>query len=764
MARADTWARLVLCAGLLGAGPAAADDDGDNPWAAGPDAPPPDPTEQVGKPPREPGAPDWGLVEPDAPEEGGRPLVPHDLTAARADLRLSTSMTDQELLRFSDLNLADALALVPGMWLHKRQPTSPWPRFRGLAQTHTAIRVDGVPVSATDVFPDFPTLQFIAPDDVQQLTVHHGPRFGLGLDEAGGASIDIRTLEAPQDLGQDAALKGTVRGGFGGADLEKAAFARGQAGYGRARVTLLVGGFHNDQLRGGRPDGVTPDTGLFDNTEALGGHLGAKVDVLAMDGLRLFTTWHSARQARVPLPDACALDAGGGRTDCTILHDRARDSFTAGLDGQLFPFDVPVTIMARAHAQRMSEQWERNGSSLIRAEYSDTTLWRGGGLVDVSTRSPTFDLFGASRFFGGAGAEVLVDRVQSQYSTRSRRGSDGVPNEQFIEDPAFAPIRPRSLRHTARGRLTFGFVHPWITIEDQAELSVTRLESGIVAGSLPRTELTTPHFNHQLTVSVTPFEGVRVFGAAIRLDRPATLAQLARGGEIYEDDPPAAALPGAGRYVSDTLEAGVSLSYLWVEAAGVVYVEDRSGPIIAGFDQREVVLGTPVFRLARKDRQTAFGIEGRARVKTTLDGLSAEGSIGAVAVDDGVFYRVQDPFSPTPASGTPRPAGALAVFYAPSKWPFSTFARVRYAMPLARLSPAEEMNEQLCPEGVLGTDRPCTGVLGHALVDIGATVTPTRLFTVSAVATNVFDAPWRVRQSPLPGGGVAARLVATLRY
>ena len=93
------------------------------------------------------------------------------------------------------------------------------------------------------------------------------------------------------------------------------------------------------------------------------------------------------------------------------------------------------------------------------------------------------------------------------------------------------------------------------------------------------------------------------------------------------------------------------------------------------------------------------------------------------------------------------------------------FSRVRYALPLGRLSPNEELDETLCPEALsLLPDETCRGVLGHGTLDIGAGFFPSRFFRVDGVVTNLLDAPWAIRGSAIPRGGIGARLVGTLTY
>src|SRR5690606_4654643 len=142
--------------------------------------------------------------------------------------------------------------------------------------------------------------------------------------------------------------------------------------------------------------------------------------------------------------------------------------------------------------------------------------------------------------------------------------------------------------------------------------------------------------------------------------------------------------------------------------------------------------------------------EGRVRYRTFVDGLSGLATLGALAIDEGeLFSEVPS----VPASAVPAPFGVLVLDYQPSSSWLGAYARLRYAFPQARLSPAEANDSALCPEAAQNPQTlPCRGTPGIGLFDIGARFQPSEQLAVDALVENVLDAPWHFFGDELPGG------------
>lgn len=743
--------------------PAATTDEGagddDNPWLAGPDAEPGEEITAPPYPPREEGAPPDDLQVPPAMPDAARPEIPMGMDPGAPEVRFSTSLDQAQLYRWGDLNLADALVLVPGVWWPYDHALSPLPQARGLPSEHLAVRVDGVPVLPAQAFPGFPALAHVPLGEVTQVTMRHGPRLGLGMDAAAGGVLDVQTLPPAQDLGEEGLFTGFVRGGYGGPNQEKAVFAHGDTGLGRARVSVGAGGIHVDDVRQGR--GLP----LLDNSHGLGGYLTARADVLPRPGVRVFVTGHASRQARSPLPGQCIEDSLGRYADCVVLQDRARDTLTAGLDTTWRRWGLTVATTSRAHVQRYAEEWSREGNTRVELESTVTQLWRGGALSRLEVAAPKFTLLDTFEARGHVGLELMRDTLVSDHLSRSQRFSDGDPRDELTADDDRAPLAPgnRTVGRLVGGAGLYG-EHVTLTGQVQVEGQLLLIQRPDLVRMENRTPTeSTASVGGEVAFGVELWRGWRVFGAAVRTERPDSLFELGQGPQRFV---PAGlpALPGRGHFVEHALELGGHLDVGWLELTGTGWVAERSGAFTLGVDPDE---GRPdVDRVHRQGRRQAGGVEGRARWQTPFDGVYAEGTLGAVAIDEGVFFDPDLPLVGTqPAAGVPRPTGAAAVHWAPTTWPLHVYGRLRYALPQARLSPGEQLDDGLCPQSLVEPQfEPCQGIFGYALYDVGMAFSPTPMVRFEGMATNLLDAPWGLRISSFPGGGVGARAAATFRF
>jgi hypothetical protein len=747
-------------------GPTRDDDEAieESPWLSGPEAPIDDDSEaRRASPPRESDAPPWDIVAPARVPAPTQPLVEHALPDDDTSPRMSTTFDRARLLSTGDLTLADALVSMPGLWMNESAAFGFHPSARGLPSEHTAITLDGIPLLPAFAFPDFPVLSHIALDDVESITLRHGGRAGLGIEGAAGGVLDVRTLPEARDLGEELPLTGTARGGIGGADLEKQAAVRGDVGFGRARIGMSGAVFHREDRRQGRGDGLVP------SSEGFGGHLAARGDILVDRRTRVFGLWRSSRQARTPLPERCVPDDDGQRSDCLTNHDRAIDLLGVGVDATRALSALRVDVMSRAHAQRVSEEWERTGNRLFFAERSKDEMWRAGALASAKLSLAPFSVLvddvSPSITFG---AEAARDRVTSISGRRSQRFGDGAATGEFIDEAERAPLVDGE-RILGKGLIALALegerTHIALTLDAGAQLlTIARADPRLPRGIGGR-EIS-PFVDADLGARVRVLDELALFGGFWRVDRPDTLHQRTRGRLLLTDDAsPLPMLPGHGRFIEHGGEMGAHVSWAFVDVTGQGFVAARDGAIESGVDATEALDdGTQTTRFVRGPRRFVGGVEGTARMRPFFDGLSVETTLGAHAVDEGLFFAGNGLFAPTPAAGVVNPAGAILVRYAPSLWPVDLFTRVRYALPLTRLSPDEEDAPELCPEALAAAPVACTGALGYGLVDVGVAFTPSEHLRIDAVGTNLLDQSHQLRTSTLPGKGVGGRLLATVFY
>ncbi len=733
----------------------------DNPWIDGPEAEvPPEDAQHPGAPPRESAASVEPLQVTEPQPDPPLPLFDHGIHAGRPDLRMSTTLEREDLWRWGDMNLADALVMMPGLRWPYLQAGAPQPGARGLDSEHVGVRVDGVPVLPHEVYPGFPVLGLVPTDEVQQVTYRQGPRLGPGLEGAAGGVLDITTLPPARDLGEQGVVTGRVRAGYGGPALEKVVFLSGSVGYRRARISLAGGGYHLDQLRLGR------GAGLYNNSFGLGGHLVIRGDVVPKKGVRVWGVWQGARQARTPLAPHCEDSGDGGYRDCIFTQDRSRDTVAVGLDTTHHVFGFTLSSMSRVHGQRFGEHWMHEGTFVTAREQTFTTLWRGGALSTVTVTLPSFLLLDAFSPEVAVGGELLRDRVTSQYQARSRFVSDASPS--FVDDIQLMPIASGGQRSLGRAFLRAGLYGRLLQLSAEGEASLhhnvlirpdlARMEDRI-AGRL------TPTLSGEVTARLSPFDPFAVFVSLQRTERPDTLFDIGRGPLAFEDEPPLPALPNHTRFVQHSAELGGEIRFHWIQLSAVGWVAERTGPRIVGTDAAEALTRPGIERLVRADRRQAGGLEARGKWVTPLDGLWAEGTFAAVAIDEGVFFRGEDPFAPVPVPLVPRPSGAAALHWAPTDWPVHLWGRLRYALPQARLAPDEALDENLCPQGVIDPQlEPCQGTFGYALYDLGVRFDPSPVLRVEVSATNALDSVWSLRGVERPGGGLGARASASLQF
>lgn len=719
----------------------------EDPWVDGPEPASSDDLAPPSFPPREPGAPAWDLTTPPAPPDPWRVRAPA-LPPVDDDLRLATSLDRAALFRFGDLRLEDSLVQAPGLWRDQLQGAAPAFSVRGLSPDDLEVRVDGVPVLPAAELPGFPVLGLVPIGVVERLTVRHGPRLaGIGGASAAAGVVEIDTFRAPVDLGEGLPMSGALRLGWGGPDLEKGLQAWGTTGVGRVRVGLHGGLFDVEDLHLGRGLGELASSG------ARGGDLGASVDVAIREGAHLLARWTSARQTEAPLSERCVPDAAGRRTDCVKLEERGWDLFLVGADLETSLIGLPLRLSLRTHAQHFIERWVHGGARVTDAEKSRDQVFRAGALGSALVVLPGLEL-GFMRLSPSveAGVELLRDRVRSGYASRSQRVIDAEPRGDGISDPSKARLIDGSVVDAgavfARARLGAGPV----------DLVVGARYLGQQLGAPPSPRLDAPlgdlggALSAELVARAQLSSELLLFAAATRTERPDALFARTTGPMRFEPRP-LPAREGKGAFLEHAVEAGAGLELPWLSAEAVLWGALRSGVLIPG----EEADAAGVARLVLGPERQAAGLEGRLFVRTGLDGLSLLANAGAALVEEGVPF---DETAPMPG-GLPV-EGALALSFAPSSWPLSTYARLRYAAPQIFLSPAEEEDPLLCPERQQDPSAVCRGAAGHGVFDLGAAFAPTPQVRLDVLAENVLDQPWQLHGTRAPGGGLGVRAVLTL--
>ncbi len=733
-------------------------------WLDGPEVPLEEEALRNPSPPRESGRAQEPLNPPPHPPDPWIVATP-PLPAPPVDLRFSTLLTRDELRRFGDLSFTAPLVVVPGLHFERSLARGERPSLRGLSQQHLLVRLDGVPLAPSSTWPRFPLLGMLDPDGVQRVIVRHGARpAAIGGNTAAAGVLEIETVPPPVELGEGVPLTGSLRAGYGGPALEKAILAAASTGFGRVRVALSAGAFDYDDLALGR------FAGMLESFGAVGGHLGARVDVTPRAGLRVFAAWRSARHGDDPYPALCLPNEEGDVRDCTRVSERALDLVYAGLDTGDALFGWRLDTRVRAHAQHLGEKTERNGAAVVTHEIADDFAYRGGGLVDLWLTPPRLTLLGDTALGTRLhlSAELLRDRVLSRHRARSRRLVNAEPPDAFREDPTRASGIEGSLLDSAAlglgGRAGFSFL--------SAELSARVVVERLFAPEGRASRFPPPFLAEDslsllaaLTLEARILEELALFVAFTRSARGDTLYARTLGPVPAAETPfatsPAPALSGASDFLEHGAELGVRYALSWLQVETVLYAARRAGELTAGVDARDE---SGVLRLVPGPERTVLGVEGRLRYRTFVDGLSGLATLGALSVDEGAPpWELFGDTPAVPASAVTPPFGVLVLDYRPEASWFGAYTRVRYALPQARLSPVEETDPALCPEAARDPQTsPCRGSAGIALFDLGAGFSPSERLRVDALVENVLDAPWRLFGHELPGGGLGARVTLTL--
>lgn len=753
---------LLPLLALWGLATAAASET-ENPWVGGSEAPPPDEVTPPASAPREPGAAEDPLDVPARPPEPVRPPLATGLLPPAAEERLRSVREQPALWSRGALDLDSALVGVPGLWLRHEQAGAARMRSRGLDERHLAVTLDGVPLF--DLAGLLPPLEQLSVPGAAAMRFSHGARARTALGGAAAGALDVDSGAAPRDFGESLRLDGVLGAGYGGPDQEKGVLAAVESGWARARAAAHAALLNREDLRAGRGDPGQESGAVVERSGGSGGAVGARAEVSPWPGLRLFSAWHSSRAMAVPRPPGCSAENADARPlDCTSTLERGLDAWIAGGDAALPVAGVRLGASARAHLQHGLALDERSGARLTFVERARDEGVRAGADLALDAQLPALALWDVVVPRATLSVDAFADRLSSSFARRSVRFRDAEPPGEGLPEPASARRVDGALaRHLALG----------------LELRADGARSAAwAAGSVALGSLSAPAVPGRLEepldagfVAPSAELGAR-FRISDALSIGATASHLQQGphsadlllGPATGGGGPLPARPGSAGLVDDALELGLFWASPWLEVELALWGAQRAGLLVAGNDPDDAAPGE-VTRLVPGPLQLARGAEARAALRPGLPGLLASAAFGVVDIDEGGLLDTR-----TPAPGVPNAQGLLEAAWDPPSMPFGVLARARFLLPQQRLSPTEERDALLCPERPSDDDlaagvvqaQPCRGAPGAFLFDLGAHL-DVGDFRVDALVENLLDQESTLRDEPLGSGGVAGRVLLTLR-
>lgn len=735
----------------------------ENPWTGGSEAPPPDELAPPATAPREEGASTDPLDVPVRPPEPVRPPLLTGLLPAAEEQRLQSDREPRALWSRGALDLDTALVGVPGLWLRHEQAGAARLSSRGLDDRHLAVTLDGVPLF--DLAGLLPPLEQLSVPGSATLRFRHGARAHTALGGAAAGALEVETGASARDLGDSLRMDGVLGAGYGGPDQEKGVLAAVESGWARARAAAHAALLHREDLRLGRGDPSQAAGSLVERSGGSGGAVGARAEVSPWPGLRLFSAWHSSRAMSAPRPPGCSAENADGRAlDCTATLERGLDVWLAGGDAAIPLAGVRLGARARAHLQHGIALDERSGARLTFVERAHDEGVRAGADLTLDAQLPALALWDVVVPRATLSVDAYADRFSSSFARRSVRFRDAEPPGEGLFEPASARRVDDALaRHLALG------------LELRADGARS---SAWASGSVALGSLSAPAVPGRLEepmdagfVAPSAELGAR-FRVTSALSLGATVSHLQEGerpaalllGPAPGATGPLSARPGYGGLVDDALEVTLGWQSPWLEVEVALWGAQRAGLLVEGTDPDDAALGEPA-RLVPGPLQLARGAEARAALRPGLHGLLASGALGLVDVDEGGLF---DPR--TPAPGAPNAQGLLEAAWDPPSLPFGVLTRARFLLPQQRLSPTEERDPQLCPErpsddelaAGVAQAQPCRGAPGAFLFDVGAHL-DVGDFRVDALVENLLDQQSTLRDEPLGMGGVAGRVLFTLR-
>jgi hypothetical protein len=769
-----------------------------NDWVDGPAAPSsPSSTLPPAVAPREtPALPDNVLVVPPVPPEDARVVVDDGLLAATPSVAPTTTWVRNETAPTPALDLDTALALrpVPGLSLLPGDAGHARLSLRGHPAEDTLVVVDDVPlvdggglVAITEV------VSLLAP---ATLTVATGPRVDVaGLPAAGGAVI-VDDGGALVDVGESARVDGWLGGGAGGADGEKGVFTLVRSGWRTLRITAHATLLQRDDLRTGRvpptlPPVVDVGAGVQPFTGGGGGTMGARVDVVPFQRARLFVSWLAGRSLDTYTPadpsaglSGCGVvDTSGRPLDCVRVRERGADVAVVGLDVHRDVGAWSLQPSFRLHAQRALVDVERSGvarRSVDRARDEDD---RAGLRVALTVRAPDVQVLQRFSPRVVVAVDAFADELQSTFASRSTRGRDAEPPGDGLLHPSQARFVDGAQARTGALGVTLraapARADDAVDVAANARVVASSLQAPVVAGRLDADDVAA-HAATQIAPSFDVAMRARAWRAATA-SSPSTLSLWAQAGQVGQPEAAADLLRGptfgvdvaandVGVVVVDPAEPGVrALAFVQGGAAFASTVADVDVTAFSSTGRgalRAVVADGGAHEWRRGDDVWRRGIEGIATVRPADGAVQARLVLAGVvedALDDGGLVGAL--VDERPRAGVLQPQGALSLRWSPapsSTAPgrFSFVAGVRGGLPQTRLSTSEQQDRALCPELPADPDvaqsRPCSGVPGFALIDVGVSFSVGQL-RVDVDGENAFDTQGQWRGALLGTGGTAVR-------
>ncbi len=747
--------------GASDGGATANDDD----WVQGPAAPastaplPPAVAPRDGEPGRP--APQEVLVVPERPPEDRRVDVDDGLLGPAPDLRLSTTIGRRALTSSPYLDLDGVLAGagVPGLVWRPSSAGAARPAARGHDRGQVGVVVDGVPL-LTDAFGvSVAPTELLAPVGIAGLSLQHGPRAFSPVAGSQGGVLVVDTGGDLTDLGVTTRADGLLAAGSGGADVESGATTLLRTGWRTMRVVGHGTVLHREDQRPGRVTAGIPaittttptSTALLPDSGGSGGMVGARVDVVPVDGSRLFVSYLAGRSLDVPDPVTCASrDDEGRAVDCVRAVERGVDVGIVGFDLRRDVAGLALQPTARVHLQRALSFDERGGRGRSSLDIARDEAVRGGATVGLLARADApivFDLVPAL----DVAVDAFADRATSSFGVRSLLRRDAAP----AGDGAPDPLRARAIDDAVARQ---GLLRTALRLDG-------RFLSAAVSTRLQALQVQAPAVvdadGQRAAVDVVAF-APSIDGTVRAIVSPQLAAFVAVGSVERGDDPAAlVAGPGHGRVVTASPAGSTRGSERFAEVGLAVQsaAVDVDAVVFGGLRTATPAIVDTVAVAGPDDG--VLGLEGRFRLKPAIDGVGVSGSLAGVVIDEDVWG------DRAPAAGVIQPQGQLQLTWTPSSSPFGLHGRLWGALPQVRLSPDEERDPQLCPErpedGEVPLDRPCSGAPGFATVDVGAFLQLGQL-RVDVVGENLLDHRNAWRGAALGTGGAAVRARVALLF
>jgi hypothetical protein len=744
----------------------------DSPWVSGPDAAPDEKRIPPSRAPRNTGAPPWSIVTP--PEAPEAPLVNLDNApptllplGAQGVHRIALELPPTAAAGHVDRALLGQVDLFPIQWHSGATSLS----GGGLFPAHHAVLVDGVPIHFSGGNPNFPLASLLPLVDSDGLHLHGAPLpLAPGGAAAGGATL-LDTVGPARDRGRSLQVGGKLRGSAGGPAVEKRIAGAAETGFLRSEVALTASLHDREDWRLAAGEGFLPQSGSG------GGHVGGRLSMVPRPGLRIMSSVLSSRQWNAPYAtQGCRVDDDGNRLDCIDAKERLLDLFVLGLNSETAVLgDWLLRGQIRSHLHRVGETIRRQGAQYGPVDQAIAHSRAGGVLAQAH-------LFAPGHLLGGhfvppsleLAADLRSEATDSEFLRRRPQLVFGEPPGDGTPIPERAPLvdGAATLAGGVAATLASGFFDHGFSLGLRMDRTTVEI---------PEASLSPPATDTDTDAGAPVFQTRRgmAFSAQAQGDHPIVGRTWRAGWMLFQAERPLSLFHHSGGLAYFDLPEEVGLftprqDVVALPAEGVGNERVRGAqissrlrlPVVAVQARLFANVSDPVVTQAEIDAslpplppRQVLGLVLHTELASEHRAVIFENDLVMTRMDRGGFFAETS----NPLSGA-QPGRFISTFrYAPSAWPAQGFARLRVAMPHARLGPEELEDPGLCPESqVAENEAPCSGAPGFALVDVGGTLRLGRGFALDLLVLNLFDTPARLFGQPLAEGGLSGMAQLTL--